>query len=254
MPETLVRIREPDDKRFLKFYEFLRRNYAGNLVDPERVIRQELNDTNEGNYETPHAIVVAEDKGRIVAAASGNLLPVGYQRGGKDIGILFLSYLPPERKGHEQQVGRAVGELEEILAGFASRRGMVAPVLILEAEPNKVDFYKALGFKTLKGVNYHQPPFDWDEYGGAESEPERLLLMAKPIEGKAYQADIARKEKDALRRGLVGKVGDYLNREWYVPYPEERNAAANDNIWTTNERLRGKFQKSLGNRKWVSLR
>lgn len=254
MTEKLVRIRGTDDKKFSQYYEFLKKNYGASLVDPVDVIQRELGDTNKGNYITPHAIVVAKDKGRIVAAASGNLLPVWRRSYQKDIGVIFLSYLPPEKRGHEQQVGRAVGELERILAGYASWRGMVAPVSILEAESDKVGFYEALGFKTLEGVAYHQPPLDWDNDGRALGEPEKLLLMAKPIKGKAHEADVATKEGTALRRELVSEIGDYLNMEWYVPHPEYRNAKANERIWTTNERLRNKLQKSLGNREWISLK
>src|SRR3989338_430421 len=93
---TLARISDPNDPKLSKFYEFLKINYTPDLIDPLRIIEEELRETNRGGYETPHSIVVLEDSnGNIVAGASGNLIPVRY--GDKNMGVNFISYLAPER-------------------------------------------------------------------------------------------------------------------------------------------------------------
>src|SRR3989338_2848844 len=206
-----------------------------------------------GGYETPHVIIAAERENEIIAAASGNLLPVLYRRNGQGLAVMMLSYSAPET-GPLSPLNKCVSTLESRLAAVATRRGRSMALSLVESEQDKVDIYRLWGYDGLENVIYSQPPLDWDENGNPTTDAVRLELMAKLVGNKAYKADVARKEEPALRKGFVRQIGKYTLTEWYIPPEEERSPEANARIEAFNQELLDKFTTSLGNRVWIALK
>ena len=255
MPDEamIIRIRDPNSERLGRYHRFLG-TYDPSLVDPLPSIQKELRETLKGNYETPHVIIAAEGEQKdIIAAASGNLLPVSYNRKGQALAVMMLCYSAPEF-GDSSPLDECLATLESRLAAFATRRKEQMVLSLVEAETGKMGVYNSWGYRTLEGVEYHQPPLDWESNGDPKSEAVRLELMAKLFGTKAYEADIAREINPALRRGFVRAAADYILNEFYVPSEIGRSPEANARIEAFNKSLFEQLEASLGSRTWIGLK
>jgi hypothetical protein len=179
-------------------YEFLRRHFGREVLDPPERFRDWLDMNRRGVHPFPFilqtAYVVRERRAWVLGVIAGNLMRVEPSRpdAAKSALRAYVFAIgnqltePLARAAGVKGVGtrlwrRAVAEARSITAGLGGR----LEYSFLEAENDSVGFWDRMGYRWPRGVTYWQPPLEFDEQGQYVHPEVPEIAMFKPLDVSA---------------------------------------------------------------------
>lgn len=189
-------ITEPD-AWFNATYDLLSAEFGSAVLDPPVRLARWLEWNRAGTHPFPLVLQVAwKDTAAgplLLGATSGNVMPLAGSDYAASAGALDWVYAignqataPACRSAGVRGIGRGLWQagIGEALRQVSARGGRLL-YSVLEAETRSLGFWGKVGYRRPAGLDYYQPPLEFDTHGRPRYAPivEKLLLRAESGDG-----------------------------------------------------------------------